>query len=130
MLDDGLGSTQSIATDTKHDRVARPKHSTGVGEHVGSTLEHEAHNAETGSHLFDPPTLMINRLDDLAATGGLVGPTTKTRDHVCAHLVGQFEPGRTAPTVPGRDDVGLIGRSDRCERVVICLLYTSDAADE
>src|SRR5665811_2450154 len=91
MFDDRPRCTESVRTDPEHDRIAAAKHARGVREHIRTSLEDEADDAEAVSHLVDPPAVVADRLGDAPPATGCIPPGPQSFDHVGSHPIAQFE---------------------------------------
>ena len=119
MLDDRHGGVEGVRSDAHHYRVAGTHHASGVGEHVGTTLEHEADDAQRRSPGIDGPPVVGDRAERGVATQRRVLPAAKTSDHVGQHPFGEDETSRRPTRRRSCGDIALVGVADRRDDAVV-----------
>lgn len=110
---------QGVASDAKHDGVAALQDTRCVCEHVGTTLEHERHDAERRAPRLDGPTFVIDRGHDPQTIERETSPHAQTRCHVGAHLRGYLQAADRPTASSSRFDIDCIRGEHVCERMVV-----------
>ena len=86
VLREGAGRAQGVRPDPEHHGVASTQNTYRVGEHVGTSFENEADNAQGRGCQFDRPALMFASFDDAPLSSRGVAPSAQTGDHVPPHF--------------------------------------------
>ncbi len=119
MFDDRLGGAERVRPDSEHHGVASSHDPGGVGEHVGSTFEHEPDHPERCPAGLDRPPLMIDLTFQDVARRRTGSPTAQSGYHAGPHRVAQLQPRGRPAAGTGSLDIGSIRRRDRSELAVV-----------